>query len=150
MKKKLLIAFMLCAALFMGACGSKDDAANNDSSATEAQDDVADVEEETAAPEETQEDAAETAEDDGKVLYAVTVVDESGNPISGAMVQLCMDSCFPGATGDDGVAQFSLVEGDYKVSFLMLPEGYDYSGEEQEFYFDDGATEITITLKAAE
>jgi len=82
-----------------------------------------------------------------KVNYTVTVVDEAGNPIAGALVQLCNESCFPSATGDDGVAKFALDEANYKVSFLTLPAGYTYSGEEQEFYFEAGSVELTITLK---
>jgi len=81
------------------------------------------------------------------VNYTVTVVDEEGNPIVGALVQLCNESCFPSATGDDGVAKFALDEANYKVSFLTLPAGYTYSGEEQEFYFEAGSVELTITLK---
>lgn len=81
--------------------------------------------------------------------YTVKVVDENGNPIAGAMVQLCKDACVPGQTDDQGVAKFNLPEDTYKVSFLMLPAGYDYVDETQEFYFEDGSMELTITLKAA-
>ena len=66
------------------------------------------------------------------------------------MVQICLDTCFPGMTNESGVAQFSVQEADYKVSFLAMPAGFTYSTEEQEFYFEDGSTELTITLKAAE
>ena len=87
--------------------------------------------------------------DDGKVTYTVNVVDEAGNPIAGAMVQLCKDTCFPGVTDANGVAKFTLAEDEYKVSFLALPAGYTYVDDTQEFYFADGSMELTITLKAA-
>lgn len=88
--------------------------------------------------------------DDGLVDYTVTVTDENGTPIAGALVQLCMDTCYPSATGEDGVANFHVAEAEYKVSFLTLPEGYTYSGDEDTFYFEDGSTDMVIVLKAAE
>ncbi len=88
--------------------------------------------------------------DDGKVTYTITVTDENGNPISGAMVQMCKDTCLPGMTGSNGVVEFTLDADSYKVSFLSMPAGYTYSGDAQEFYFADGETALTITLKAAE
>lgn len=101
----------------------------------------------TAAPVETTAAPATEAVDDGKVEYTITVVDESGAPISGAMVQICLDACYPGMTDANGQAKFSVLEADYKVSFLSLPAGYTYSGDAQEFYFE-GGYELTITLKA--
>lgn len=92
---------------------------------------------------------ATTEPDDGKVTYTIKVTDEAGNPISGAMVQICLDNCYPGATGADGVAIFNVVEADYKVSFLSLPAGYTYADETMEFYFADGSYDMTIALKAA-
>lgn len=84
---------------------------------------------------------------DGKVTYTIHVQDENGAAIAGAMVQICMDTCLPGMTDAEGNAVFTVDEADYKVSFLTLPAGYTYTTEETEFYFD-GATEITLTLKA--
>ena len=83
--------------------------------------------------------------DDGKVTYTVKVVDEGGNPIASAAVQICKDSCLPGMTDAQGVATFRVAEDDYKVSFMAMPAGYE--AEAEEFYFD-GAYELTITLKA--
>ena len=99
----------------------------------------------------TQASTAETTQETTEAVidgYKVTVVDEGGNPIVGAMVQLCMDTCYPAMTDESGVAKFALDEADYKVSFLALPEGYTYATDAQEFYFEDGSMELTITLKA--
>lgn len=90
---------------------------------------------------------ATTTVSDGKVTYTVTVTDESGNPVAGAMIQMCKDACVPGRTNDQGVAEFRLAQDSYKVSFLVMPEGYGYMGEATEFYFETGATELTIQLK---
>ena len=87
--------------------------------------------------------------DDGKVTYTAKVVDEGGNPIAGAMVQICKDTCFPGVTDENGVASFTREEEEgYKISFIALPEGYEYTTEETDFYFEGGEKDITITLKA--
>lgn len=87
--------------------------------------------------------------DDGKTTYTVTVTDEKGNPIVGAMVQMCKDACVPAVTDAKGVATYSLPEAEYKVSFLSMPAGYTYSTDATEFYFADGETALTIVLKAA-
>ena len=142
MKKLLVSLLAICTVTAFCACGASD---NNDKAQTP--DTQVQVEDTQVIVPETQEVATEVVED-GKVNYTVTVVDEAGNPIAGALVQLCNESCFPSATGEDGVAKFSLVDAKYKVSFLTLPAGYTYSGEEQEFYFEDGAVDITITLKS--
>lgn len=97
----------------------------------------------TTAP--TVQETEETV-DDGKVTYTVKVVDEAGNPVASAAVQLCKDSCLPGMTNAEGVATFRVAEDDYKVSFMTMPAGYE--AEAEEFYFEDGALELTITLKA--
>ena len=141
MKKLLVSILAICTVAAFTACGGAEDNSGAQTPDTQVQ-----VEDTQVVVPETQEVETEVA-DDGKVNYSVTVVDEAGNPIAGAMVQMCKESCFPSVTGEDGVAKFSLVEDDYKVSFLTLPAGYTYSGDAQEFYFEDGAVELVITLK---
>lgn len=138
MKKLFALILATCMVLCLGACGG-----DSSTETTEATKTTTETPETTETTEET------TAPvDDGKVLYTVTVVDENGAPIAGAVVQMCMDTCIPGVTNESGVAEFSVEEADYKVSFLTLPAGYTYSGDAQEFHFEDGSTEITLTLKA--
>ena len=88
---------------------------------------------------------------EGMVQYKVKVVDESGNPIVGVMVQVCTDeSCLmPVKTDDAGVATFApAAEGEYHANFLpTIPEGYE--ADEEVFYFVDGETELTIVLRTA-
>lgn len=134
-KLLLIAALVLCMALSLCACTQTP--ADETQATTDSTTAATDASEETTAP-----------ADDGKVTYTVTVVDEEGNPISGAMVQMCKEACIPGKTNENGVAEFSLAEDEYKVSFLALPTGYTYSSDATEFYFEDGAAELTITLKA--
>ena len=128
---KGLLSLILVLAVVLGLCACGGEAAT----------------ETTEAPVETTTAPVEETVDDGKVEYTITVVDESGAPIAGAMVQICLDACYPGMTDANGQAKFSVLEADYKVSFLALPAGFTYSGEAQEFYFD-GGYDLTITLKA--
>lgn len=128
-KRFVIFALVACLGLGLCACGSNDG------------------EKETTAA--TTEPVVETTEpvDDGTVTYTVKVVDEAGNPIPGAWVQLCKDTCLPGMTNAEGIAQYNVAEDEYKVSFLDtgIPEGYE--GAEEAYYFEDGSYELTITLK---
>ena len=82
-----------------------------------------------------------------KVTYTVTVVDEGGNPVSGAFVQLCLEACVPCMTTEQGVATYpNMDEADYKVSFITVPAGYELPTEN--YYFEDGSYELTLVLKA--
>lgn len=131
MKNILAIMLVLCMALSLCACGQP---ADNNPETTAA----------TTPSTSQQTDPI----DDGKAEYKVTVLDESGNPVANAMVQICKDACLPGMTNADGVATFNVAEDEgYKVSFMTMPEGY--TADAEEFYFEAGATEMTITLKAA-
>ena len=91
----------------------------------------------------TQQPAAAT----GPVEYRITVLTESGEPVKGAMVQLCSDVCVPGVTDEAGEAVLAVPGDNYKVSFIALPEGYDYADETREFLLEAGKTELTIRLK---
>ena len=83
---------------------------------------------------------------DGMTVYTVTVQDESGAPIVGAFVQICKEACIPAPTDDNGVATWTVAEDDYKVSFVIVPDGY---AAEEAYYFEGNSTEMTIVLKAA-
>lgn len=90
-----------------------------------------------------------TAPDDGKVTYQVKVVDGDGKPLAGVAVQLCKDYCVFASTNAEGIAEFRLAEDAYHASIMALPEGYAHVSEQVEFDFEEGSTEMTITLKAA-
>lgn len=136
MKIMGIIAVLLCMMLSLCACGSSEPAP------TQAPETEAPVVE-TEAPVETEATLAE-----GMAVYTVKVVDEGGNPVASAMVQICKDSCVPGMTDAEGVATFTVAEDDYKASMLTMPAGYEYAEEVEEYYFEDGAYEVTIILKA--
>ena len=132
-KNLVALLLVLCMALSLCACGGEKA--------------VEETEAATEAPVVVTEPAVEETEavEDDKVVYTITVVDEEGNPIANTMVQICLETCIPGMTNENGTAQFQVVEADYKVSFLTVPEGFV---AEESYYFENGSTEMTITLKA--
>lgn len=136
-KRILAVLLAACLALGLCACGG-----TNESPETTEAPVVTTAPAETGAPE------TEAPVDDGKVAYTVTVVDEEGNPVSGVIVQWCLETCFPGVTDASGVATYTAVEADYHVQINSMPQGYTYSTDEQEFSYESGSTEMTIVLKA--
>ena len=140
LKRLFMLVLALVMVLCLCACGAE-----------EAPVEEAPVQElpvEEAPAEEATEEPTE-AEPAG-IVYTVNVVDEGGNPIVGAMVQICQgELCMmPSATNDSGVATFTVTdEGTYEAKLLSLPAGYEYATEEQAFPFGN-AYELTITLKA--
>lgn len=134
-KKVLLLTLSVLMMVAMCACDNGNEGTTEETTVLE-----------TKLPETT---AAETEADD-KITYTVKVTDENGAPIANAMVQMCKDACVPGRTNEEGIATFTLAEDDgYKAGFLSIPEGYALQDETvTDFYLEDGATEITIVLKA--
>ena len=131
MKKILAALLLVCMAVCLCACG------NNEP--TEPQ---------NTAPQITLPQVTEP-EPTG-VTYTVKVVDEGGNAVSGVMVQLCAEQCVFAATNENGVASFADKEerDDYKASVLQCPEGYEMTGDTNEYYYGSGVYEVTITVKA--
>jgi hypothetical protein len=82
--------------------------------------------------------------EDGKITYTVTVLDQNGDPVVGAKLQICDDNgCKLMTTGENGVAQSSYKESNYHITILKLPAGYESDGTE--FYFEEDNT-LTITV----
>ena len=136
MNKKVLLAGLLavCLCLTLCACGGTEAPAEETPATTTTTEAPTTTTTEAAAP------TAPTAAD-GEVLYTIKVVDEAGAPVEGVYVQLCKDTCVFAATDAEGAAYFSKPEDEYKVAFTEAPDTY--------YYFEDGATEITLTYGAA-
>lgn len=144
MKKFISVILLAALVLTFCACSSNDGGTSSDAA------DVSSSEVNSAVSAEANgETSGEEEISDGKVSYTVYVVDEDGNGIPNVPVQLCLTSCYPGKTDENGKAVFSLVEGDYHAQIMKMPEGYIHSGEATEFYFESGKTEMTIVLKSA-
>ncbi len=146
MKKRLVTAvLMLCLAFSLVACGGNGSDADTQKNNTEnsQQDDA-------QANNDADTESESENVDDGKITYKITVVDEGGNPVAGAMVQLCDDAnCMPKITDANGVAEFSAAEFDgYIVKVASAPAGYELITDE--YTSLDGATELTLTVKAVQ
>lgn len=91
--------------------------------------------------------------------YVVTVVDQDGNPVAGAMVLLCDDNmCYaPVTTNENGVAEFfqKNITG-AKSKIASAPAGYTVDAnpnEDAEHYvhYEEGTNTLTLTVtKTAE
>lgn len=140
----LLIVLTLCLMVGLCACGDKT-SADKDTTTTTKDGGAATTTTTTTTT--TQTTTTSTTVDANLATYTVTVTDEAGNPISGAFVQLCLESCTPCMTNAQGVATYpNMKKADYKVSFINIPEGY--SVDTNEFHFEEGSYEMTIVLKA--
>lgn len=124
---KMLLAGLLAVMMLVGLCACTGGGTSNDGGTTTTNGTT----------------TTTTKADDGKVTYTVTVKDQDGNPVSGAMVQICKETCMPTLTDANGVATWSMAEDEYKVSFAMTPEGYTV---EENYYFEDDATSMEITI----
>ena len=132
MKRFLALTLSLCMMLCLCACGgSQPDPTEPPTEAT--------TEPVTEATEPATEPVAEPT-------YTVTVVDQDNAPVVGAWVQLCLEACVPAVTDENGVASFFLEENSYKVGFTVMPAGYEYAGDEQEWYFADGENTMTVVI----
>ena len=82
--------------------------------------------------------------------YRVVVRDTAGNPVEGAIIQLCDDAtCAFQPTDAEGVAAFSVEEQKaYEVHVLAAPEGY--APDETVYQTEETFSELSITLKRAE
>lgn len=132
MKRLFALILSVCLVLCLCACGSTEQ--NPTTKATEP----TTTEPTTEATEPTTEVADPS--------YVVTVVDQNNEPVVGAWVQLCLESCVPAMTDENGVANFFLEEADYKVGFTVTPAGYEFIDGVDAWYFAEGENTITITL----
>ena len=143
-KRLLAVLLALCMMVALCACGQTQEPSQTPDAP------VAD-DQPTQQPSENEQPSEEAPVQNTNPTYTVKIVDEGGNPVVGAMVQMCQgETCMPGPLSDaTGTVIFQIPEAEYKVSFLgSVPAGYDYTTEETEFYFEDGSYEMTIVLKA--
>lgn len=147
MKRLLAFVLALCLMAALCACGQAQTQEPDNTPDTPAVQDEPD----TQTPAQSEEPSEDEPAENTNPIYTVKIVDEGGNPVVGAMVQMCQgETCMPGPLSDaTGTVTFQIPEAEYKVSFLgSVPAGYDYTTEETEFYFEDGSYEMTIVLKA--
>lgn len=83
--------------------------------------------------------------------YTVKIIDEAGNPVSGAKIQFCTDSgCSPivTASGADGIITVTnKPANEYKVQLRFVPEGFVMDTDYRAFNEDN---HVEIVLIAAQ
>ena len=140
MKKRLVTAIlMLCLAFSLVACGGT----NGSNGDTQKENTENTQQDDAQANKDTEEESEEENVDDGKIEYKVILVDASGAPVAGQMIQVCDETnCFaPVATDADGVATFRLVESNEYHAKLLTASDDAY------VYFEAGSTELTLTME---
>lgn len=89
-----------------------------------------------------------------KVTYTVTVVDQDGNPVKGAIVYFYpkggVEMFYP--TNENGATEGYKTDKEMSISVMTVPAGYEYDklNEKQKVDAKDGKVTITVTKKAAE
>lgn len=130
MARRLALVLVLCLAVSLCACGEGEPIPQEGTDAVT----TTDVQTTTTTK------AEETT-------FRVKVVDQNGDPVPGAMIQICKDTCIPKMSDENGVAAFPIeITDGYKLSVLSCPTGFTYTGE-AEVYLESGSTEITVELQ---
>ena len=89
-------------------------------------------------------------ETETKVTYTVTVVDQDGNPVKGAIINLYQGSLsIPYSTGADGKTEGYRTDKKIEASVFFIPESYTYNKMNQKQSFDKNGN-LTITLTKVE
>ena len=127
MKKILSLILVLVMMLSIVACGGKDNKPNTN-------------------------DGEQQGTTDTKVTYVVTVVDEGGKAVEGAVVSFTTKggSPIPFPTDSEGKASYKTAK-ELTAAVTAVPSGYEYAKLNQKIDFDkDGKATITLTKKAEE
>ncbi len=140
MKRILFVLLAFTFVFGLCACGNTE---TNESDSSKA----------VSAPESKEESVEASKEESVPAAlpeFTVTVVDEEGNPVAGAQIQICDSNniCFMPANSDSegkAVIKNIVVESGYTLKVPVVPEGYEYKGE-AEVALTAGATEYTVEL----
>lgn len=82
-----------------------------------------------------------------KPKYVVNLVDQNGDVVSGASVQMCENSCVPLIEAEGGVYSKYAIEKDYKAQVTMLPAGYSFKAgttSETKYEFEEIETDVFV------
>ncbi len=88
---------------------------------------------------------------DEGAMYTIRLVDQDGNPVVGAGVQMCIPggACVPfdTLTDENGEVSRTKTGGGYEAQITSLPEGYtDVTGGEYQPFSGDAESGFTVTI----
>ena len=159
MKKILMCLFALMLVLSIGMClaacntdeggneGSGNDENNETPGTGDSEDDECEMHFDTDGDELCDVCGAEYVAEDGMIDFTVTVVDEAGEPIEGAVVEIMKSGVTveSGTTGADGKITVSIVGGSYTVMITDgLPENFIAGITEVNVNNSENNAEITV------
>ena len=82
---------------------------------------------------------------EGGADYTIKVKDQKGDPVAGAVVNICTDTtCEPRTTDGNGVICYSGDMNNYHLEVIKVPEGYDI-GEDADLYTGE-ETQISLQV----
>lgn len=85
------------------------------------------------------------AEEESGADYIITVTDQNGDPVAGAVVNICTDTtCEPQTADENGFIYYSGEMNDYHLEVIKVPEGYE-TGEEADLYTGE-ETQISLQV----
>ena len=139
MKKcKILVAALLAVLLMVSLCACGEPADNGDTTKTTTT---------TASTTTT------TKANDNEVTYTVKVLDETGAPVVGAMLQTCNDDgCIPHMVPTDATGTITFQrpkDAEYDLKFVVPVAGYDVDVNNVYAEISEDTTEVTITVNKA-
>ena len=77
--------------------------------------------------------------------YTIKVTDQKGDPVAGAVVNICTDTtCEPQTTDGNGFIYYSGDMNNYHLEVIKVPEGYDI-GEDADLYTGE-ETQISLQV----
>ena len=141
----MVVCMLLCVALASCEGNTNEDVTTNNSNTTESTE-----ADNNTTESESDKDESETVSDEPAITvpaYKVTVVDENGNAIEGAEVQLCIvgGMCLmPQFTGADGSVVIEAAEADYQATVRV-----DGAVVAEYVSFPEGSKELTVTVALA-
>ncbi len=130
----LVIAIILLIVLLPGSGDNSGDGGNGDGGTGDVDDNSGDKDENT------------------KIAYTVTVVDQNGDPVSGAVIYFYPQGGvdFPMGTKDNGTVSYT-TDKQVKFSVYSLPDNYEYDDMSiKQSFGKDGKITVTVTRNEPE
>ncbi len=130
----LVIAIILLIVLLPGSGDNSGDGGNGDGGTGDVGDNSGDKDENT------------------KIAYTVTVVDQNGDPVSGAVIYFYPQGGvdFPMGTKDNGTVSYT-TDKQVKFSVYSLPDNYEYDDMSiKQSFGNDGKITVTVTRNEPE
>ena len=90
------------------------------------------------------EEDEEGGEEESASGYDFEVVDQNGDPVPGAVMNLCSDeSCMMETADEEGHIHYDVAPGKYHITVLHVPDGYTFE-ENDDLYTEEDNSEVIL------